>query len=214
MAQSRRTFLPIRIVAITVLSLIAWTTAVQAADNVQITPFTGYRAGGEFEDYNTGREISLSEDQSYGFTLGLAGVGGSNMITEFLYSVQSTDLSTKGLVLPGGVIDVEVEYFHIGRKRYLASPPNAYVVGSVGATHFEPDVSGLSSDSRFSLGFGTGIDIPFTPRLGLRLEGRGFATLLNSNGAMFCSTGGSCSLAVAGSVLWQFEANAGLIFRF
>ena len=56
-----------------------------------------------------------------------------------------------------------------------------------------------------------------TECLGLRLEARAFGTLLNSETDLFCRTGPDiniCAVRVDGTVLWQLETFAGLVFRF
>ncbi len=76
---------------------------------------------------------------------------------------------------------------------------------------------GFDSDSFFSFALGLGWQLRPTERLGLRLEARGFATLLNSDTDPFCRTGPDihlCAVRVDGTVLWQLETFAGLVFRF
>jgi len=46
----------------------------------------------------------------------------------------------------------------------------------------------------------------------LRLEARGYATLVNSSGGLFCS--GGCTLQIEGDTLTQGEVQLGLSFRF
>jgi hypothetical protein len=47
----------------------------------------------------------------------------------------------------------------------------------------------------------------------LRLQSRVFATLLSSEGALWCGAGG-CAGTVSSSVLWQFDFSGGLGIRF
>jgi hypothetical protein len=46
----------------------------------------------------------------------------------------------------------------------------------------------------------------------LRFEGRGYATLVDSSGGLFCS--GGCVISIKGSTVTQGEALLGLSFRF
>jgi hypothetical protein len=54
-------------------------------------------------------------------------------------------------------------------------------------------------------------------RVGLRLEARVLATFVNTDGAIFCRTGpqvSGCAITVHGQALYQWEASAGVVFRF
>ena len=46
-----------------------------------------------------------------------------------------------------------------------------------------------TDDTRFSFSLGAGLKVPVTPRFGIRLEARGFLTLVDSDSAMFCASG-------------------------
>lgn len=50
--------------------------------------------------------------------------------------------------------------------------------------------------------------------LGLRLEARGFFTVLESDGAAFCEPGGECLVHAKGSDISQADVRAGLVLRF
>ena len=198
------------ILSICMLSLLIPSAAL--AEGLQITPFLGYSTGGGFDDYNTGAELSLSEDDTYGIIISKDTAPGSQV--EFFYSNQPATLSASGVFTPGVEVDVDVEYFHIGGRQYLGEgKAKSFVVGSLGATHFAPQASNLSSETRFSMGLGGGVELGAGERIAFRLEGRGFATFFDSNGAVFCGPI-VCSVAVASQVLWQFEALAGLVFKF
>jgi len=178
-----------------------------SAQGVGITPFTGYRFGGEFEDINTGTELKLSEEQTYGIVLDWERKAGE--FVEFYYSRQPSSLVASGMVLA----DIDVEYYHLGGKYAMKSNPAAFYMGSVGLTRFNPDVNGLGAETNFSLGLGAGIETAPDKRVGLRLEGRAIGTFIDSSGGIFCGNGG-CIVTVESQMLWQFEINAGITFRF
>jgi len=183
------------------------------AEGFQITPFMGYRVGGDFEDIGSGIELGLSEGETYGIIIGRDTGPGTQ--AEFFYSFRPSSLTANGVVTPGVLTDVDVEYFHIGGRQYLGEgTAKPFVVGSLGATHFDPHSSSLGSDTRFSIGLGGGVELGAGERIGIRLEGRGFGTFFNSSGAVFCGPAGGCSVAVASQILWQFEVLAGVTFKF
>ena len=74
-----------------------------ALDQIRITPFLGYRVGGEFEDV-FGTTLELDEAQSYGliFSKGAADA------LEFSISVQPTQLNASGGVSSDELFDVDI----------------------------------------------------------------------------------------------------------
>lgn len=180
--------------------------------NFEVTPFTGYRFGGSFEDSVTGFGLDINESETYGVVLGISMTPETQI--EFLYSHQTTEIEPKGLFSPTSLTDLDVDYYHLGGS-YIWNPKRdlrPFIQASLGVTHLNPDRAGLESEDRFSFGIGGGVKYFFTKHIGLRLDGRALATLLSSNSAIFCS--GGCTIRVEGSALWQFEGNLGLIFAF
>ncbi|UCF31729.1 MAG: outer membrane beta-barrel protein [bacterium] len=195
------------------LSFLLLTPTFALAEGFQVTPFLGYRMGGYFEDAGTGLTLDLDEEESWGIILGKDIAPGKQY--EFFYSFQPSRLTAGGLVTPGVLVDVDVEYFHIGGRNYWdKGTARTFVGGSVGATHFDPQSSNLSSETRFSLGLGGGVEVRAGEKVAIRLEGKGFATFLDSSGAIFCGTSSGCEVFIASDVLWQFEVGAGVSFRF
>ncbi len=182
------------------------------AEGLSLTPYMGYRVGGDFTDTSTGTELKLAESESYGLIIGMDRDAGSQM--EFIYSVQPTKLTSTGTVPSDVLANVDVENFLFAGKKLLDNEAGTFVSGMVGATRFDPGLSSLNSETRFALGVGGGVDHRLTDSLALRLEGRGIATFFNSNSAIFCGSNGGCLIHTEGSLIWQFEVLAGLSFRF
>ena len=181
-----------------------------AVDQIRITPFLGYRVGGEFEDANTGTTLDLKEDQSYGLIFSK----GAEDALEFSISRQPTKLEASGDVSSADLFDVDVFNYMLGGKKILNRETGTFVSGLVGVTHFDPRESGLSSETRFALGVGGGIDYRIANNLSFRLEGRGIGTFLDSSGGIFCSSSKGCAMYADSSLLLQFEVISGLTFRF
>lgn len=183
------------------------------AESFQLTPFMGYRVGGRFEDAGTGVELDLAEEETYGIIIDKDIDPGKQY--EFFYSFQPSKLKTGGAFTPGVLADVDVEYFHIGGRNYWdKGATRTFVVGTVGATHFDPHSSSLSSETRFSISLGGGVEVGTSERIAVRLEARGFATFLDSEGAIFCDSTSGCTVLVTSDLLLQFEVGAGVSFKF
>ena len=189
-----------------------------SAAGVEITPFAGYTMGGDFTDAVTGKSLSFNDTSSYGimvdFKQPVDKEGGEPWI-ELYYSRQETGLKAdQGLFLGKKLLDVNIEYFHVGGTYGMSTGTvKPFVVGTLGATHLTPKGDGLQAETKFSLSLGGGVKLYLTERLGLRLDARWFGTLFNGSGSAFCSNG-ACLVNVQGDVLSQYSANAGLILAF
>jgi len=176
-----------------------------------VTPFAGYRLGGNLSDTNT--RVHPRDHVSYGVALDVA--TDEQTRYELFYSRQSTSLSARA----PAPSDTVIEYLHLGGTAIMSDSQRfqPYIIGSVGATRFSPD-SPIGRDRiYFSLSLGGGLRIPFSTHLALRLEARGFATLFNSNNTVFCRSdqaGGVCLIHGSGSTFFQGEALAGLAYAF
>ncbi len=193
--------------------------AAQAQEDVfkfELTPFAGFATGGEFEDTTSSASLDLDDSSSFGLILDIR--ESANTQWEILYSLQPTEADTTGLPIGGAPFDIDVHYFQ-GGGTYLFDGNNArpFLAATIGAAHFEPGLNGVDSETFFSFSIGTGLHIRPNDRLGIRLEARGYGTLLDSESDLFCRSdpaGLICAVRVEGTVLWQFQATAGFVFRF
>ena len=85
-------------------------------------------------------------------------------------------------------------------------------MGGLGATLFEPGSEGFENELRASMNLGIGYQLPLGERMALRIEARGYATLVNSSGGLFCS--GGCTISIKGDTMTQGEVQLGLSFRY
>ena len=184
--------------------------------NFEITPYGAYRFGGEFEETDGDRSIDLDDNGSFGIILNAR--HSPNTQWEILYSRQETSADTSGLGLSDPFLDLSIEYLHAGGT-YLWDGDHVrpYLAATLGVTRIEVSNDGFDSDSFFSFSLGLGWQLRPTDRLGIRLEARGFGTLLDSETDLFCRLGPNnniCAVRVDGTSLWQLETFAGLVFRF
>lgn len=183
-----------------------------AAQEISLTPFAGFRLGGSMTDYYSGAEYDVSDDWTFGGIVDI-GIPGGRAI-ELLYSHQGTQLTAEGGYTPTfNAVDLDVDLWQVGVMQDTPISPTVtgYGVGTLGATSFSlPD----DSSTRFSLGFGGGVKIFPTKNVGLRLDGRGYITFVDSDAAYVGSGGGGLTVAFAGDALFQAEFLAGVTFRF
>lgn len=194
------------------------------AQSFEIAGFVGSTVGGGFkwegggaiidgEATGTGSRISLDNHTSFALAADLR--ASESTAYELLYSRESTHLSAFG---GAATTDVTVSYLHLGGTIMLDDsdrPLKPYAIGGLGLTRLQPGEDG-SSRTRFSGSLGLGLRWAATQHLALRLEGRGFATLMN-NDAVFCKSDQSaliCRIHGNGTTFIQGQFLAGLAYDF
>ena len=185
----------------------------------ELTPYAGYRIGGEFEDAEDGTAFEIHEGQAEGLIFNIHTAAG-NTQWELLYAHQSTEVETQPAFAEGALLAIDADYWHFGGT-YLFDMPSPgvqpFLAMTAGITRFDPAVSGIEAENYFSGSLGGGVQLRSDRRVGVRLEGRAFGTLVDSEGGLFCYSGPSaagCALAVDGDALFQWELKAGVVFRF
>jgi len=182
----------------------------------ELTPFAAYRMGGSFEERDSGARVELNDSNAQGITFNIK--ANPNGQYELLYSRQSTDARTEGFLINDPTIDLDVETFHFGGT-YLFDGENTrpFLALTLGITQFDPGIADSGSESFFSASFGGGVQLNATKRLGIRLEARAFTTFVEDDSNIFCASSGgagACLIQVDARTLTQWEARAGLVFRF
>jgi len=178
-----------------------------------VSPFVGYRAGGDFRVNDTGQRASVADHAAFALAIDMRADEGSQY--ELFYSRQSTDLRGDGSLL-GGTI---VEYLHIGGTVDLFddSRIKPYVGGGLGVTRLSPGLAPGSEDTRFSVSLSLGLRVPLSQHLALRAETRGYFTPLNTDTAVFCRSdqgGALCQIRARGSSFFQGDFLAGVAWSF
>ena len=204
---------------ISLLLLLPTAARVQAQETAyrfEIAPIAAYRFGGTFKEKDGEGEIELRDSEAVGFALNVA--ANANGQYEFIYARQSTDADTLGFFTNDPVVDLDVEYLQIGGT-YLfdGDATRPFIALGVGVSRFDPALTGASAESYFSASLGGGVQLAANRRFGVRLEARVFTTFVDDDSAFFCSSdagAGSCLVQVDAKTLTQWEARAGLVFRF
>jgi hypothetical protein len=179
----------------------------------EVTPFVGFRMGGSFTRIDTGQSVKVDEHGSQALTFDV--LANDSTLYELFYGRQSTQLVGAGST----PARLRVEYLHIGGLVPFEGTPrlNPYFGGGLGFTHFSPDPSRGSDDTRFSLSLALGVRVPLNPHFSLRFEGRGYMTLIPANTAIFCRSdqnGGLCAVHLQGAAFFQADLLAGAAFAF
>jgi len=201
-------------------ALLVIAAATARSQTVEITPVVGYRVGGSFatvgaDSGTTITDYEVEDAVSFGVHLGFR-VSHDGEI-EVLYSRQNTRLATDGLFTGEPLFDLALETWQAGGN-YLFAEEGArlrpYIGAGLGITRLLPEPAPLQDETRFSASFAAGVKVSLARHLGLRLEARGFFTVLESDRQTFCGSGEGCLVHASGSDISQGEVRAGLVLRF
>jgi len=211
--------------ALMVLVLLTFTTSLfaqnwrrgyrkPAEDRFELTPFAGYRWGGTIfadQTFVFTQDVDVKPSANFGIDLGIP-VGQSGMKIELMANRQSSQLeTTNGLFDPtNGVADIDVTYLHAGLQVPFSRSRNItpFFIISAGIANLDPQLAGVSDETRFSASAGIGVKAPISDSVAFRFEGRGYYTSLqDSNDCRFCNY-------YYNRDFYQGEVNLGLVFSF
>lgn len=181
-------------------------------ENVEIIPFAGFRTGGGLSGDVGGvsRDFGIGGSASYGGVIDF-NLHQGNFKIEGLYSRQTTEIDSAGLLVPNG-LHLHVEHMQAGLLQETGSERGRFYISVLlGATRFDPE--GFDAATKFSASIGGGLKLFPSPHLGLRLDARAYLTFVNGDVGGVCANG-TCIFVYSGSHLWQGDFTAGLVLAF
>ncbi|MBC7984516.1 MAG: hypothetical protein H7Y02_11750 [Candidatus Obscuribacterales bacterium] len=208
--------------------LLSCTALADKPNTVEITPFGGYRYGGEFESAVIGSEaredLKIKAGSSYGVTLNL--IQEADAYYELTYSKQSATLEATDPTIATSFglsdgLELSIEYLHIGGHIEFPNPQARvipYFVLTVGLTRLKPTEIDSDDDVEPSIALGGGVKIRLARHIALRLEARGYMTFLDTNSRVFCKTSaqttGVCGIQEKGDMFVQAQGLFGVTVGF
>jgi len=179
-----------------------------AAVGWEISPFYGYRFGGDFDDLDEDDNTDVDLDNSPAWGVLLEFPSGHHTQWQLFYSRQDTELDLGASILAPGAIDLTIEYFHLGGIYVMEGDRDRPYVGvSFGGTRFSPE-GNYDDEVEFSVALLAGVKFQLTEHLGLRLDGRALGNVTQGESQFFCD--GGCVARFTGDGFWQAEVTLGL----
>jgi len=179
--------------------------------------FTGGRFGGNI-DINTPNvdRLAIGNSLNWGFNAGARLA--PHFFAEFMWNRQSTTLSahdipTNQMVELTNRAHLDMYQVSLLYEIWTRSRLRPYVVGGIGDTHFDSHGI-LSFSDRFAYNLGGGVKYLFAPNVALRTELRWSPSRTTSGNATFCDPFLGCFVTPVSNHAEQWQANAGIEFRF
>ena len=202
---------PIRAAVFAFLLCVAPVAEGQTVDRVEVTAFGGYRFGGDLYEIASERPVDADGAPSFGVVLNIPFTRETQI--EALITHQQADFTVPAAEGGQGArFRVTVDHYQVGGLTELATGrARPFLTGLLGLTRYE--ASG-DYEWRFSASAGGGVKLFPTPRVGLRLDGRVFATLVDADADVLVCSPGICVGSIDAWLVWQAEFTAGVVVRF
>jgi hypothetical protein len=191
-------------------SLVA--AAPAAAQTVEISPFGGYRVGGSIAEVD-GRIVA---DDDGGPSVGVVvdvvfGSPTDGLKVEGVFSRERARLKLRGgLFDPPSYAWVTVDQLLVGGIQELSDGrARPFLSGLLGITRY---AAPGDTEVRFAVGMGAGAKFFVTRNVGLRLDARGYMTIIDLSGSAVCA--GGCVIGFSVNPAFQGDFTAGLIVAF
>jgi hypothetical protein len=195
-----------------VLAWIACLPASAVAQTVEIAPVYGYRFGGGFFERVTQQPIDLDGAPSVGVVVNVALHDG--LFVEALVTHQEAGFTVpQSAIGPATRWRIAVDHYQAGGLQEFFDRRRArpFLTGLLGLTRYAADGD---NEIRFTASAGGGVKLMPVPRIGLRLDGRVFATFVEAEGRAIACSPGICLVAFNADIVWQAEFTAGLVVAF
>ena len=200
------------------LMLAACLMPMAAQAEVELTPFAGFRLGGDFEVRGAGasttEDLTFDDTRSLGLTLNMDLAEPDKQLELYLAHQETRVQPSEPIFTPtADAVDVDIYQVQFGGLYFPeGGTTGPFVSGVAGLTRLEPEPDALRDHNRASISLGGGYKLPLQKHLLMRFDLRGLYTVLESGGAVFCS--GGCTAVFDSSGFIQVEGSAGLTLRF
>ena len=201
------------VAGIAVAACLLWWPGTIQAQTVEVTPFVGYRFGGGFFERLSGQPVDLDGAPAVGAVVNVRFLE-PGLFAEALFTHQEARLT-----VPGGLFAtpanwrMTVDHWQGGGLREVGASRRVrpFLTGLLGLTRYAAEGD---NEVRFTVGAGGGVKLMPLRSLGLRLDGRLFATFADLWGRAIACSPGVCLVALDADIVWQAEFSAGLVVAF
>ena len=179
------------------------------AQGVEVTPFGGYRFGGDFFELIAAQPL----DRDGALTLGVAVDVPFTRETQVEAIFTRERANLRVTATPSFSATSVIDHWLVGGLTELqGGTVRPFLTGLVGLTRYATEGD---SEIRFAVSAGGGVKLFPTSRVGVRLDGRAFTTIVDAGAHGYaCAPGRTCFLAVHADLVWQAEFTTGLVLRF
>ena len=180
------------------------------AQGIEITPFGGYRFGGDFFELVTGQPVDADGAPAVGAIVDIP--LGNGLQVEALFTHQNAHVTVPaGPLLPPIRASVSVDHWQGGGlQEYADGRVRPYATGMLGLTRYAGEGD---SEMRFTVAGGGGVKVFPASKVGVRLNGQLSATFVYADARVTGCSPGICFFNFTADIVWQLEFSVGLILK-
>jgi hypothetical protein len=184
---------------------------IASAQTIELSPFGGYRFGGDLFERVTGQPVDLDGAPVVGGVVNVAMNDG--LWFEGLFTHQRASFTVPASsVAPATRWHITVDHWLAGGlQEFGEGRARPFLTGLLGLTHY---AAADDHEIRFVVSAGGGVKLRPTRHFGVRLDGRVLTTFVDADGRAIACTPGFCLFGFNVDVVWQAEFSAGVIVAF
>jgi hypothetical protein len=201
-----------RLVTIIALLSVACAATPVLAQPAEVSVIGGYRFGGSVVEAAAPHRVDSDGAPAIGIVLDLPVAEGSQFEALFSHQQESVLVVPLDGFAPSTRYSTSIDHWQAGALQELEGGRRVrpFLTGMLGLTRY-----GVEADHaiRFTLGGGGGVKVFPRSRVGVRLDGRVFATFVDAEALAVACVQRGCVLAIHLDMAWQVEFTAGLVVR-
>jgi hypothetical protein len=188
-----------------------FTPATARAQVVEISPMAGYRFGGDFFELITNQRVDADGAPAAGVAVNVPLHDGLQVEALFTHQEARITVPATGS-RPASQWRIAVDHWMAGGlQEFGSSRARPFLTGLLGLTRYAADGD---NEIRFTVSAGGGVKLFPARHLGVRFDGRVFATIVDAEGSALACSPGICLVAFDAHVVWQAEFTTGLTVVF
>jgi len=190
---------------------LAASPAAVSAQQVEVSPFGGFRLGGGFFERVTNQDVDLDGATAIGGVLNVAMHDGLWFEGFFTHQNAAVDVPESVLVPPKKWRITVDHWMAGGLQEFGEGRARPFLTGLLGLTRYAAEGD---NEIRFVISAGGGAKLRPTRHLGARVDGRVFTTFADIEGRTIVCSPGLCLVSVNTDLVWQVEFSAGVVIAF
>jgi len=197
---------------VTIIALLSACAGRAFAQPAEVSVLGGYRFGGSLVEAAAPHRVDSDGAPAMGIVFDLPVAEGFQFEALFTHQQESVVVVPLDGFAPSVRYSTSIDHWQAGGLQELEGGRRVrpFLTGTLGLTRY-----GVEADHaiRFTLGGGGGVKVFPRSRVGLRLDGRVFATFVDAAVPGIVCVQGGCLLAIHLDMAWQVEFTAGLVVR-